>query len=245
MKPLFAVLLFLLILYPYAVRAEGAKVDVPSELIGVWGDEEMCLAYHRGDFFYNLSENGRLALKQGDNIEWECTFSNLETIYRTGQITGLCDQESVTIKPNNEDKKWHMQSDSLFLTKCAMSDMILGIGKDTKDIGGDFGFARHAGFTVGYGTAAASYCGYPVNEDVAQYTLVIGAEAAEKHAYANRLLPPEVWAQKLIEERSQLGIDAFHKDKDAIPDICSWIAKAYGEGGWVVDGLIKVSPADD
>ena len=220
-------------------NAGDSGLSVPKELVGIWGDDEMCMAYHRGDFFYELSENGKFVLKRGENADWECQFSKIEPDYRTGEINGLCEQTEVTIKPNEDDKKWHMQLGSLSLTKCAMSDMILGIGKDPKDIGGDLGFARHAGFTVGYGTAAASQCSYVINEDVGQYTLVTGVEAAEKYAYANRFLPPELWAQKLIDERSQLGIDAFHTDKDAIPDICSWIVKAYGQNGWVIDGLIK------
>lgn len=239
MKNLQAVFLILILVCMYSPCAFSN--DMPKQLIGVWGDEEMCIAYHRNDFFYDLTENGKLSLKRGDNIDDECAIINLEKS-ADGQWHGQCNRSELQIWPSTEDNKLHMKLGNSVLSKCAASDIILGIGKDPKDIDGDLGFARHAGFTIGYGTAAASYCDYHINEDVAQRTLAMGAEVAEKYAYANRLLPPEIWSQKLMAERSQLGIDAFHIDKGAIPNICGWIVKAYGESGWVIDGFIKEHP---
>lgn len=220
-----------------------AQSSLPAEYVGAWGDEETCLAYHRGDLYWELRADGRFLIKGYDAYSPTYAF-RLRDSTSTGAtlISTPIASQSLTIRHEGNAFRMEYASDAgdrLFLHKCDVADMVMGIGRDPANVTGDLGIARHITFTFGYATAAASMCGRQIDGQTTLTILEIGREAAQRYAIAIEALPPESWAKRLAERRVPEGGRAAELDAEVIPDFCSWVEKAYGQDGWVVDGLYK------
>jgi len=43
---------FMSAIFSGQANAKNGELSMPKELVGIWGDDEMCIAYHRNDLYY-------------------------------------------------------------------------------------------------------------------------------------------------------------------------------------------------
>lgn len=217
-----------------------AQGNVPEKYVGIWGDDETCMAYHRGSLYWELHSDGGFELS-GSDPPFAARYRVQEVTPTGAKLVSNDSGSSQTLVIRDEKDALRMVlrsgSDSLFFHKCDFYDVVRGIGRDPANVGGDIGTARHITFTFGYATAAASMCDRQIDGQTTERILGIGREAAQRYAITIHALPPESWARRLAEQQVLEGSRAAELDAGAIPDFCSWTEKAYGRNGWVVDGL--------
>lgn len=239
---------FMSLIFSEPANAEDGALSMPKELVGIWGDDEMCMAYHRNDLYYIIQEDGSLLNRHGTETEKWCqiTEQSAEALdYKAKCFKSQVSDASIRIRVNSEKNIYEMEwtnptsPNSTYLHKCSNADKIMGIGKDPRELPGDLGVARHAGFTAGYLTSSAQYCGHNINEEMAQLMLVEGSEAGEKYALEIKELPAIKYGQDLVLKSTDEGIKASMDDRQEIPDFCKWLYEAYGPQGWVTKGFIK------
>lgn len=214
--------------------------QIPDEFTGAWGTEETCTAFHRGDLYWRLDNDGTMTLVSSYDAPTEQCRIKSATI--DGSFEATCSKGS-TLRVSRGDESWLMQfgrpSDTMFLHKCTVDDLLGGIGVDPRNLDGDLGTARHITFTFGYAARAAGECGYQIDGQTTQSILGIARVAAQRYAVEANQLPPEKFAKRLAEQRVFDGAAAADYDMQIIPDFCFWTMKAYGDGGFTIDGLFK------
>lgn len=225
-----------------AAGASGQN-EIPEEYVGAWGDEETCLAYHRGSLFFTLDHGGAFQAEGHSGPPLACHFTVAKADSASVELRSDCPLDDKLVVRSSTDGYNAVYSntagDLLFLHKCDFADVIAGIGRDPANVGGDLGLARHITFTFGYATASASICGRQIDGQTTLRILTIGREAAQRYAISIEALPPESWARQLAERRVIEGGDAAIIDEAIIPNFCHWAGQAYGMDGWVVDGLFR------
>lgn len=221
----------------------SAQDRIPPEYVGAWGDDETCMAFHRGDLYFSLQPDGRLLIQGNETYVPQCFFHVSGKTDTDVKLHSDCtSRDSIAIHTSENRLRMEYSNDTgdrLFLHKCDFNDVVAGIGRDVANVRGDLGTARHIAFTFGYAAAVASMCHRQIDGETTQRIMDIGREASQRYAISIQALPAETWAKRLAERRVLDGGHAAEIDAQTIPDICSWAEKAYGRDGWVVDGLFR------